>query len=92
MGFHLGFTGLVTFKNAQSVRDVAQQCPLDRLLIETDSPYLAPVPYRGKTNEPSYVPRIAETIAQLHGIPVEECAGITMRNAQRLFGLESGGV
>jgi TatD DNase family protein len=87
LGFQLGFTGLVTFKNAQSVRDVAQFCPRDRLLIETDSPYLAPVPFRGKTNEPSYVPRVAETIATLHGISVEEVASITTRNAQLLFDL-----
>ena len=85
LGFHLGFTGLVTFKNAQSVRDVAQFCPLDRLLIETDSPYLAPVPFRGKTNEPSYVPRVAETIAALHDLSVDEFAAITTQNAQRLF-------
>ncbi len=87
LGFYLGFTGLVTFKNAQSVRDVAQFCPLDRLLIETDAPYLAPVPFRGKTNEPSYLPRVAATIAELHGISVEECARITSENARRLFGL-----
>lgn len=90
LGFHLGFTGLVTFKNAQSVRDVARFCPLNRLLIETDSPYLAPVPHRGKTNEPSYVPLVAETVAALHDISVEECAAITTQNARRLLGLESG--
>lgn len=87
LDFYLGFTGLVTFKNAQSVRDVAKFCPLDRLLIETDAPYLAPVPFRGKTNEPSYLPRVAATIAELHGISVEECARITNENARRLFGL-----
>lgn len=86
-GFHLGFTGLVTFKNAESVREAAKFCPLDRLLIETDAPYLAPVPHRGKTNEPSYLPRVAETVAALHGIRVEELAEITTRNTQRLFGL-----
>ncbi|MDF2440671.1 MAG: TatD DNase family protein, partial [Abditibacteriota bacterium] len=64
-GFYLGFTGLVTFKNAQSVRDVAARCPLDCLLIETDAPFLAPVPHRGKTNEPSFVPLVAQTIARL---------------------------
>ncbi|HEX8234367.1 MAG TPA: TatD family hydrolase [Abditibacteriaceae bacterium] len=85
MGFHLGFTGLVTFKNAQSVRDVAQFCPRDRILIETDSPYLAPVPHRGKTNEPAFLPRVAETIAALHDIGVEELAEVTTQNAQRLF-------
>ena len=89
LGFYLGFTGLVTFKNAQSVRDVARFCPLDRLLIETDAPYLAPVPFRGKTNEPAYLPRVAATIAELHGISVEECARITSANARRLFGIAS---
>lgn len=88
MGFYLGFTGLVTFKNAQSVRDVAKFCPLDRLLIETDAPYLAPVPFRGKTNEPSYVPCVAAMIAELHGIGVEECARITTENARRLLGID----
>lgn len=89
-GFYLGFTGLVTFKNAEAVREVARRCPLDRLLLETDSPYLAPVPYRGKTNEPSYLPRVAETVAALHSIPVEELAEITTRNAMVLFRLGEG--
>ncbi|HEX8832643.1 MAG TPA: TatD family hydrolase [Abditibacteriaceae bacterium] len=87
-GFHLGFTGLVTFKNAGSVREVAKLCPLDRLLIETDSPYLAPVPFRGKTNEPSYVPYVAQTIAEVHNRTAEEIADITTANTQRLFGVE----
>ena len=87
LGFHLGFTGLVTFKNAQSVRDVAKFCPIDRLLIETDAPYLAPVPFRGKINEPSYLPHVAATIAELHGISIEECARITNDNARRLLGV-----
>lgn len=87
-GFHLGFTGLVTFKNADSVREATKFCPLDRLLIETDAPYLAPVPHRGKTNEPSYLPRVAETIAALHGMSVEEFAEVTTQNAKRLFGFD----
>jgi TatD DNase family protein len=87
LGFYLGFTGLVTFKNAQSVRDVAQFCPLDRLLIETDAPYLAPVPFRGKTNEPSYLPRVAAMIAELHNKTVEEIGEITAHNAQKLFAI-----
>jgi TatD DNase family protein len=87
LGFYLGFTGLVTFKNAQSVRDVAHFCPLDRLLIETDAPYLAPVPFRGKTNEPSYLPRVAQTIAELHNKTIEEIGKITTQNAKRLFGI-----
>ncbi|MBV9467622.1 MAG: TatD family hydrolase, partial [Abitibacteriaceae bacterium] len=88
LGFHLGFTGLVTFKNAEAVREVAKFCPLDRLLIETDAPYLAPVPYRGKTNEPSYLPRVAETVASLHNLEVQEIAAITTHNAMQLFHLD----
>ncbi len=85
LGFYLGFTGLVTFKNAQSVRDVAKFCPLDRLLIETDAPYLAPVPFRGKTNEPSYLPHVASIIAALHEKTIEEIGAITANNARQLF-------
>lgn len=88
-GFYLGFTGLVTFKNAQSVRDVALRCPLERTLIETDAPYLAPVPHRGKTNEPSFVPIVAQTLAQLHGLTLEEVGAVTTKNARRLFGIDS---
>jgi TatD DNase family protein len=87
MGFYLGFTGLVTFKNAQSVRDVAKSCPLDRLLIETDAPYLAPVPFRGKTNEPSYLPHTAAMISELHEKSLNEIGEITTHNARELFGL-----
>lgn len=89
LGFYLGFTGLVTFKNAQSVRDVARFCPLDRLLIETDAPYLAPVPFRGKTNEPSYLPHVAQTIAELHNKTIEEIAEITTKNAKQLFRIQN---
>lgn len=87
MGFHLGFTGIVTFKNGESIRDVARFCPLDRMLIETDAPYLAPVPHRGKTNEPSFVPLVAQRIAAGHHISIEELAHITTANARILFGL-----
>ncbi|HVF10753.1 MAG TPA: TatD family hydrolase [Abditibacteriaceae bacterium] len=90
LDFHLGFTGLVTFKNAAEVRSAAKLCPLERLLIETDTPYLAPVPHRGKINEPSYLPRVAETIAVLHGVTVAEIAEITTRNAVTLFNLDFG--
>jgi TatD DNase family protein len=86
-GFYLGFTGMVTFKNAHSVREVARQCPLDRLLIETDSPYLAPVPHRGKTNEPAFVPRVAQVIAEGGNISVEKVAKTSFANARRLFDL-----
>ena len=87
LGFHLGFTGLVTFKNAASVRGVVRFCPLDRLLIETDAPYLAPVPFRGKTNEPSYLPRVAQTLAELHEKTIEEIGEITTKNVKQLFAL-----
>ena len=86
LGFHLGFTGLVTFKNADAVREVARLCPMDRLLIETDAPYLAPVPLRGKVNEPSFLPHVAAMVAQVKGVSVEEIAAQTSANARRLFG------
>ena len=91
MGYYISLSGIVTFKNAQHLRDVAAFVPLDRLLIETDSPYLAPVPYRGKTNNPSYVPFVAKQIAEVRGISVEEVAAATSANFDRLFkGVTSG--
>ncbi|MFE1635554.1 TatD family hydrolase, partial [Acinetobacter baumannii] len=72
-------------KNAQDLRDVAKQVPLDRLLIETDSPYLAPVPYRGKTNEPKYVPYVAKALSEVYDKPVEEIARITSQNFENLL-------
>jgi TatD DNase family protein len=88
LGFHLGFTGLITFKNAETVRDVARLCPLEKTLIETDAPYLAPVPFRGKINEPSFVPLVAKQLAEIHNLPVEEIGEITTRNACELFRVE----
>ncbi len=85
LGFHISFSGILTFKNAQDLRDVAAFVPMDRLLIETDSPYLAPVPYRGKTNNPSYVPFVAKQIAELKACSVEDIARITSRNFELLF-------
>lgn len=85
LGFHISFSGILTFKKSQDLRDVAAFVPLDRMLIETDSPYLAPVPYRGKTNNPSYVPYVALQIAQLRALPVEEIAVATSRNFDALF-------
>ena len=85
LGFYISFSGIVTFKNAEELRDVAMRVPLDRMLIETDSPYLAPTPFRGKPNEPKYVGRVAETIAELRGMRAEELAGITSENFYRLF-------
>jgi TatD DNase family protein len=87
MGFYVSFSGILTFKNAQALRDVALALPLERLLIETDSPYLAPIPYRGKTNSPAYVPHVAAALAQLKGVPVAELAAQTSANCRRLFGL-----
>jgi TatD DNase family protein len=85
LGFFISFSGILTFKSAQDLRDVAGFVPLDRLLIETDSPYLAPVPYRGKTNNPSYVPFVARQLADLRGVPVEQIAAATSANFERLF-------
>jgi TatD DNase family protein len=85
LGFHISFSGILTFKKASDLREVAAFVPLDRLLIETDSPYLAPVPYRGKTNNPSYVPYVAAELAQLRGLPVEEIGALTSRNFDALF-------
>ncbi|WP_301101680.1 TatD family hydrolase [Propionivibrio sp.] len=85
LGFHISLSGIVTFKNALTVKDVARQVPLDRLLIETDSPYLSPVPYRGKINQPGYVKHVAEEIARLRGISIEELAATTTNNFFRLF-------
>jgi TatD DNase family protein len=85
LGFHVSFSGILTFKSAADLREVARFVPLDRLLIETDSPYLAPVPYRGKVNNPSYVPLVAKQIGELRGLPAEEIGAITSRNFETLF-------
>ena len=85
LGFHISFSGILTFKSAADLREVAKFVPLDRLLIETDSPYLAPVPYRGKLNNPSYVPFVARQIAELRSMTVEAVAEATSRNFETLF-------
>ncbi len=85
MGFYISFSGILTFKTAADLREVAQFVPLDRILIETDSPYLAPVPYRGKTNNPSYVPYVAKLIAELKGQPLETIGEATSHNFETLF-------
>lgn len=85
LGFYISLSGIVTFKNAKSLQDVAQRIPLDKLLIETDSPYLAPVPFRGKPNQPAYVLHVAEKIAELRGTTFEEVAQATTDNYNRLF-------
>jgi TatD DNase family protein len=87
LGFHISFSGILTFRNAEAIHEVAREVPLDRCLIETDSPYLAPVPYRGKTNSPAYVPFVAEHLARLRGLSVAEVAQATSRNFEALFGL-----
>ena len=85
LGFYISFSGILTFKNAQDLRDIAAWLPLERMLIETDSPYLAPAPHRGKTNNPSYVPWVAKQIATLRGISPEDVASHTSANFDRLF-------
>ncbi|MCO1333984.1 TatD family hydrolase [Microbulbifer sp. OS29] len=85
LNYYISLSGIVTFKNAEELRDVARKLPLDRLLVETDSPYLAPVPYRGKPNIPAYVREVAEYVAELRGIPYEQLAEITSENFFRLF-------
>ena len=85
LDFYISFSGILTFKNASDIRDVAKFVPLDRLLIETDSPYLAPVPHRGKTNLPAYVPHVARQIAELKGLSVEAVAEATAANVDVLF-------
>lgn len=88
LGFYISFSGIVTFKNAKDLQAVAKYVPLDRMLIETDSPYLAPVPYRGKENQPSYVSKIAEYLAVLKGVQLDELATITTNNVQDLFNIQ----
>ncbi|WP_111894134.1 TatD family hydrolase [Acinetobacter sp. MB5] len=87
-GYYISFSGIVSFKNAQDLRDVARHVPLDRLLIETDSPYLAPVPYRGKSNEPKYVPFVAQALADVYGSTAEKIGEITSRNFENLLNLK----
>lgn len=87
LGFMISFSGIVTFKNAAALRDTARQVPDDRLLIETDSPYLAPVPHRGKTNEPSFVPHVAACLAELRGTTAQRIGEITTSNFFRLFNM-----
>lgn len=87
LGFHISFSGIVTFRNAGELREVAARVPDERLLIETDAPYLAPVPHRGRTNEPAFVRHVAEQVAALRGSTLEAIAALTTTNARRLFGL-----
>lgn len=88
IGFHISISGIVTFKKAQQIKEVATFVPLDRLLVETDSPYLAPVPHRGKQNQPAWVRHVAEEVARLRGIEIDALAQATTANFCRLFGVE----
>ena len=90
MGFYISFSGILTFKNAADLREVAKFVPLERCLIETDSPYLAPVPYRGKTNSPAYVPHVAKLLADLKGVELEAVARTTTGNFETLFAGAAG--
>jgi len=90
MGFHISMSGIVTFRNAQDLKDVARRVPLDRLLIETDSPYLAPVPFRGKRNQPAYVTHVAAEIARLRDVPPETIGAATSANFFKLFHIGEG--
>ncbi len=87
MGFYISFSGIVTFKSARELQAVARAVPLERMLIETDSPYLAPVPMRGKTNEPGFVRHVAEFLADLKGVPLQTIAEVTTHNFRTLFGV-----
>jgi TatD DNase family protein len=91
LGFYISFSGIVTFKNARALKEVARRVPLDRMLIETDSPYLAPVPYRGKVNQPGWVKHVAEEIARLHEVPVLQVGAATSGNFFRLFRVDATG-
>jgi len=86
-GHFLSFTGIATFPTSTDIRETIKNCPIDQLMIETDSPYLAPVPYRGKRNEPAYVVEVAKCMAEVKGMSLEEVGRITTENAKRFFGL-----
>ena len=88
MGFYISFSGIVTFKSAKDLQETCKQVPLERMLIETDSPYLAPIPYRGKTNEPAWVSKVGEFIANLKGVPVEKLASSTSDNFYQCFQID----
>lgn len=88
LGFMISFSGILTFRNASDLREIARFVPLDRCLIETDSPYLAPVPYRGRVNSPAYVPHVAHELARIKGLGIEAVAQVTSANFERLFNLQ----
>ena len=88
MGWYIGFTRVLTFKNARKAVETAERIPLDRIVLETDCPFMAPEPYRGKRNHPGYLPRMAEKLAEIRGLPVEDIIRITTENAKRLYRIE----
>ncbi len=88
MGFYIGVGGVVTFKNGRKMKEVVQAVPIERILLETDSPYLSPEPYRGKRNSSLYLPYIAQKIADIKGLPYEEVVKVTTENAQRLYQIQ----
>lgn len=92
LGFYISFSGIITFKNAEELRSVVRFVPLERCLIETDSPYLAPAPFRGKTNTPALLPWVAKQMAELKGVTVEEIARVTSANFESLFKISAGGI
>ncbi len=87
LNFYVSFTGIITFKNAHELRDVVKNVPLERMLIETDSPFLTPIPHRGKRNEPAFVKHVAECVAEVKGLPFEVVANTTTENARRFFNI-----
>jgi len=87
LGFYISFSGILTYKRSKDLRDVARKLPLERILVETDSPYLAPVPYRGKKNQPAYVKYVAETLAEVTDKSFEQVSEITTNNCKELFGI-----
>ena len=91
IGLFISYTGILTFKNAEPLRDVAKKVPLDQVMLETDAPYLAPVPHRGKRNEPAFVPHITEVLAGIKGVTVDEVAGVTTATAEKFFRLPGKG-
>ena len=88
LGWYIGFTGVLTFKNARKAVETAASIPLERIVLETDCPFMAPEPYRGKRNHPGYLPRMAEKLAEIRGLPVEDVIRITTENAKRLYRIE----
>ena len=84
-GWYIGFTGVLTFKNARKALEVAASIPIDRIVLETDCPYMSPEPFRGKRNDPGKIYRMAERLAEIRGLPVEEIRAITLENGKRLY-------